>query len=57
MRVIVIYFIYRLTSLNIGCIKQNWSRDDLFNIINSLPITIQNLNISGFRGLITDKRK
>jgi len=44
----------KLAALNLGCIKQKWTGDDFLNVMNSLPTTLDQLNICGFREQLKD---
>jgi hypothetical protein len=47
----------RLTQLNLGCISQKWSEKELMTVIGALPVSLEQLNISGFRYVLKDARK
>ena len=51
------FFFYRLEKLNLGCISQSWSSDELMEVVSSIPKTVKQLNMSGFRASMTDTRK
>jgi len=43
-----------LTQLNLSCVKTDWTEDDLKMIINSLPASLEMLNLAGYRTLLKD---
>jgi len=45
----------RLKALNLSCVKQKWTKENFLFVLKSLTKGIVQLNVSGYRALMTDK--
>ncbi|CAG7833265.1 unnamed protein product [Allacma fusca] len=43
-----------LKNLNMGCIVQDWTSEELLEVVSSFPPKLEQLNVAGFRQSLTD---